>query len=119
MSQDCVFCRIVAGELPARKVYEDDAVVAFHDIRPQSPVHVLVVPREHIGGVGELRDGEHRELAGRLLTTVPRVADAVGGLEDGYRLIVNNGPAGGQTVPHLHIHVLGGRRFGEGMVPHD
>lgn len=115
MANQCIFCRIVAGEIPAARVYEDEAVIAFRDIHPQAPVHVLVIPREHVASVDALGD-EHRALAGRLLTAVPHVARAVGGLEEGYRLIVNNGAAAGQTVHHLHLHVLGGRELGERMV---
>ena len=115
MASDCIFCRIIAGEIPSKRVYEDDAVIAFRDIHPQAPVHVLVVPREHIAGLSHLSD-DHQALAGRALVAVEKVARAVGGLEDGYRVIINNGEAGGQTVPHLHLHILGGRRFSEGMV---
>lgn len=115
MPSDCIFCRIIAGELPSNRVYEDDAVIAFRDIHPQAPVHVLVVPREHVASLSDLGE-EHRELAGRLLGAVPEVARAAGGVENGYRLIVNNGRDGGQTVPHLHLHILGGRTLGEGMV---
>ena len=115
MAQSCIFCRIVAGELPATRVYEDDAVSAIRDIHPQAPVHVLVVPREHVSGIDALGDST-AELAARTMTAVPKVARAVGGLEAGYRVIINQGAAAGQTVPHLHLHVLGGRQFSEGMV---
>ncbi|HET8654808.1 MAG TPA: histidine triad nucleotide-binding protein [Longimicrobiaceae bacterium] len=116
MPDDCVFCRIAAGEIPAGIVYQDDAVVAFRDIHPQMPVHVLVVPRRHVGSIDALTDAD-RDLAGRLLTAVPEVARALGGLENGYRVIANNGADAGQTVHHLHLHVLGGRALGEGMIP--
>ena len=115
MSQSCIFCRIVAGEIPAKLVYEDDAVVAFHDVHPQAPIHVLVVPREHVPSIAALSDA-NLELAGRTMIAVGKVARAVGGLENGFRVIVNNGPGAGQTVPHLHLHLLGGRQFSEGMV---
>jgi histidine triad (HIT) family protein len=115
MPNDCIFCRIVRGEIPAGRVYEDDAVIAFRDIHPQAPVHVLVVPREHVASTDALTDA-HRELAGRLLTAVPLVARAAGGLENGYRVIANTGRDGGQTIDHLHLHVLGGRTLGEGML---
>jgi histidine triad (HIT) family protein len=115
MDPNCIFCRIIAGEIPAKLVYEDETVVAFRDIHPQAPVHVLVVPREHVASLTELDEGR-TELAGRTLVAVPRVARAVGGLEDGFRMIVNNGAAAGQTVAHLHLHILGGRRFSEGMI---
>ena len=115
--QNCIFCRIVAGELPSKRVYEDEAVIAFHDIHPQAPVHVLVVPKEHVAALSDL-EHDHHDMAGRLLLAVPRVAAEIGEeLAEGFRVIVNNGPAGGQTVPHLHLHILGGRHFNERMVP--
>lgn len=115
MNASCIFCRIIAGEIPASLVYEDETVVAFRDIHPQAPVHLLVVPREHVEALSDVGEGQ-AEMAGRTLVAVGKVVRAVGGLEDGFRVIVNNGAAAGQTVPHLHLHVLGGRRFGEGMV---
>lgn len=115
MANDCIFCRIAAGEIPAQVVYQDAHVVAFRDIHPQAPVHLLVIPREHVASLDALGDA-HTEVAGRLLTALPRVAAAAGGLEDGYRMIANNGENAGQTVHHLHLHLLGGRRFDEGMV---
>jgi len=108
----CVFCRIAAGELPSRRLHEDDLVVAFEDIRPQAPVHVLVVPRAHVPSLWELED---ERLAGRLLAVAARVARAQG-LERGWRLIANTRAHGGQEVEHLHLHVLGGRRLGR-MLP--
>lgn len=113
MPDSCIFCRIAAAEIPSRMVYQDDDLVAIHDINPQAPVHALVMPRRHIASLAELDDAE---LAGRLFTIVPRVAGSLG-LSGGYRVIVNVGEEGGQTVPHLHVHVLGGRPLGEGMVP--
>lgn len=103
---DCIFCRIAAGELPARVVAEDDEVIAIEDVAPQAPVHVLVLPRRHvvdIRGVGD--DG----LLPRLVAIANRVAAEKGVGDGGYRLVVNVGADGGQTVPHLHMHVLGGR----------
>jgi histidine triad (HIT) family protein len=116
MAENCIFCRIVAGELPSTRVYEDEAVIAIRDIRPQAPVHVLVIPRQHVAGIDDL-DERHTELAASAMLVVPKVARAAGGLEKGYRVIVNQGPAGGQTVPHLHLHILGGRQLSEGMIP--
>jgi histidine triad (HIT) family protein len=104
----CIFCRIVAGEVPAERVHEDERVIAFRDIHPQAPVHLLVVPKAHVGSLAELDDPE---LAGALLLAAARVArDA--GLARGYRLIANTGAEGGQEVPHLHLHVVGGRPLG-------
>ncbi len=108
--EGCVFCRIVAGELPARKVYEDDAFVAFHDIHPKAPVHLLVVPKEHVPRLFDYPDDEEGERKlGALFRTVNRVARRVLGLE-GYRVVVNVGEKGGQEVFHVHVHILGGWR---------
>jgi len=116
MPENCIFCKIVAGEIPASVVYEDDSVIAIRDINPQAPVHLLVIPREHVAGLSNL-DEEHVEMAGRALLAARRVAETQDELAAGFRLIVNNGEAAGQTVAHLHLHILGGRRFSEGMVP--
>lgn len=115
MATDCIFCRIAAGEIPAGIVYQDETLVAFRDIHPQAPVHLLVVPRDHVASLDDLSEA-HTALAGRLLTAVPSVVAAVGGLENGYRVIANTGPDAGQTVHHLHLHILGGRALGEGLV---
>ena len=108
---NCIFCRIAAGEIPANLVYEDEQVVAFPDIHPQAPTHVLVVPRRHIGSLAELQDGDQ---AGRLLLAVGEVARRQGVAERGFRTVINTGPEGGQAVPHLHLHLLAGRTFAEG-----
>jgi histidine triad (HIT) family protein len=104
---DCLFCRIVAGKIPAAVVYEDDHVVAINDVFPRAPFHVLVVPRRHVANLSDLDD---EPLGGRLLQAVRRVARQ-GGVGDNFRLVVNNGDHAGQTVWHLHFHVLGGREF--------
>jgi histidine triad (HIT) family protein len=106
---NCVFCRVAAGEVPARIVAEDECVVAFEDINPQAPVHVLVIPRDHVVDIRGMRDGE---TLGRLVATANRVAELKSVAGDGYRLVVNVGPDAGQSVFHLHVHVLGGRRLG-------
>lgn len=104
---DCVFCRIVQGELPARKVYEDEAFVAFHDIRPRAPVHVLVVPKAHVEKFSDYPDDEAGEKAlGALFRTVNRVARTLG--LEGYKLQVHVGEKGGQEVFHVHVHLMGG-----------
>lgn len=113
MSDSCIFCRIAAGQVPASFVYQDDEVVAFPDLRPQAPVHVLVVPRRHVGSLAELDDPV---LGGRLLLAVRAVAERQGIAERGFRTVVNTGHEGGQTVPHLHLHVLGGRTLDEGAL---
>ena len=103
---DCVFCRIAAGAAPARVVAEDDGVLAIEDVNPQAPVHVLVIPRRHLADAREAGDDG---LMGRLVATANRVAAERGLGERGYRLVINVGRDGGQAVPHLHLHVLGGR----------
>ena len=107
---DCLFCSIAAGEIPATLVHEDDDVIAFRDINPQAPVHVLVVPREHIVSVAELTPA-HDPLWARLLRVAQRIADAEGVDEKGFRLVANTGHDGGQTVHHLHLHLLAGRQM--------
>ncbi len=104
---DCIFCRIVAGEIPAERVYEDEEVIAFRDIHPKAPVHLLVIPRRHIPSLEALAP-EDDALAGRILRLLPRLAREQG-LEDGFRTVINTGPGGGQEVFHLHFHLLGGR----------
>lgn len=109
-SSHCLFCRIIAGEIPAKKVFEDDDVIAFHDINPQAPTHVLVIPRRHIPTLDDLDDVD----ASIIGTTMVRAAQIARTLQlngDGYRTVINNGEAAGQTVFHIHVHILGGRNF--------
>ena len=115
MNDTCIFCRIVAGEIPATFVHQDEEVVVFRDIQPQAPVHLLVEPRRHIEALADLEES-HAGVAGRALVTAAAVARSLPELAEGFRLIVNSGPAGGQTVPHLHLHILGGRHFSEGRL---
>lgn len=104
----CLFCRIVAGEIPSQRVFEDDRVVAMRDIAPRAPTHILVLPREHIPSLTEL-DADDDALAGHLLLVARKIAEGEGIAAPGYRLVVNTGTWGGQTVDHLHLHLLGGR----------
>ena len=105
---DCLFCRIARGEVPSRKVHEDDHVLVFHDIHPAAPVHLLMIPKTHVDSL--LSGGpEHQALFGKLLMLAPRVARE-NGCTNGFRVVINNGPDGGQEVPHLHLHILGGPR---------
>ena len=106
----CLFCKIVAGEIPASKVYEDDRIVAFNDIIPQAPMHVLVVPREHVSTVNDL-DPAHDALVGEMVRRAAAIAAERGYAERGYRTVFNCNAEAGQTVFHLHLHVLGGRKF--------
>jgi len=103
----CIFCRIVRGEAPARIVYQDEDVTAFHDLHPRAPVHILIVPNRHIVGVAGV-EPEDGALLGKLFLVARRVAEEEG-VVDGYRLVVNNGRRAGQSVFHLHVHLLGGR----------
>lgn len=106
----CAFCRIVAGALPATQVYSDEQVVAFRDTNPQAPTHVLVVPRRHVPSVARIGQ-EDGALLAHLVAAANQVARDAGIADTGYRLVINNGPQAGQTVGHLHVHVLGGRRM--------
>ena len=111
VTADCLFCKIVAGEIPATMVHADDLVVAIRDIAPRAPSHVLVMPREHIASAADLTE-DRGPLLGRLFAVAADVARAEGIVERGYRLTINVGAGAGQSVPHLHLHVMGGRAFG-------
>ena len=110
---DCIFCKIIAGDIPSAKVYEDEYVYAFKDINPQAPVHVLVVPKNHIASADELNEENSIEIA-RVFAAIPKVA-ALMGLKNGYRVINNCGEDGCQTVKHIHFHILGGKKLPENM----
>jgi histidine triad (HIT) family protein len=103
---DCLFCKLISGELPADFVYQDDACVAFRDIAPQAPFHVLVVPRKHVAGLHESQPDDDLQ---SLLLAAAEIARRAGLMPDGYRVVINSGPGAGQTVFHLHLHLLGGR----------
>jgi len=107
-SEDCIFCKIAAGEMPSDLVYEDEDCVAFRDINPQAPTHILVIPRKHVVGLAEAQH-EDETLLGKLMLAAAQIADDEGLNESGYRVVVNWGPDSGMAVPHLHLHVLGGR----------
>jgi histidine triad (HIT) family protein len=109
MSADCLFCRIVAGEIPATKVHADDTVVAIRDIGPQAPTHVLVIPTRHVESAADLTEADGPML-GRMFAVAAGIAKAEG-LDGGWRLVTNVGPDAGQSVAHLHVHLLGGRRM--------
>ena len=104
---DCLFCKIIAGDIPSTKVYEDEQVYAFRDINPQAPTHILVIPKAHIASVGELT-AENSGVVAHIFEVIPRIAEAEG-LTNGYRVVSNCGPDAGQTVFHLHFHILGGK----------
>ena len=111
---DCIFCKIIAGEIPSQGVYEDEYVYAFRDITPQAPVHILVVPREHVSSAAELT-ADNSYLAAKCYEAIARIAKSEG-LVNGFRVIANSGADGGQTVFHLHFHLLGGKPLGAGLV---
>ncbi len=104
---ECIFCKIVNGDIPAKKVYEDDRFLAFRDINPQAPTHILIIPKKHIESL-DMAEEEDRDLLGGLLLLAKEIARNQG-LEKGYRLVINTGPDAGQEVLHLHVHLLGGR----------
>ena len=112
MNADCIFCKIVSRAIPAPLLHEDPEIVAFADINPQAPTHLLVIPRQHVRDLPELVAGGDSALAGRLLAVAAKVAAAAGLGPNGFRLVVNTGAHGGQTVFHLHLHILGGRHLG-------
>lgn len=110
---DCLFCKIAAGEIPSQKVYEDELVYAFRDIQPQAPVHILIVPKCHLASVNEVTP-EVSHVVARIFEVIPPIA-AQEGLSNGYRVISNCGPDAGQTVNHLHFHILGGKELSLSM----
>lgn len=105
---NCIFCKIAAGQIPAKKIHEDDELIAFHDIHPWAPVHVLIVPKQHIESMTDVSD-EHAPLLGRMMALSPRLMRELG-VVNGFRHVINTGPDGGQEVMHLHMHVMGGPR---------
>jgi len=105
---NCIFCKIVAGHIPSRKVFEDDELLAFHDINPTAPVHVLVIPKEHVASLADARP-EHAALLGRMLALAPQLMKQLGA-DNGFRTLINTGPDGMQEVYHLHMHLMGGPR---------
>ncbi|GKX65575.1 histidine triad nucleotide-binding protein [Inconstantimicrobium mannanitabidum] len=105
---DCIFCKIVNGEIPSKKVYEDENVLAFYDISPEAPVHVVVIPKQHIQSVNDLNE-ENLEIVSQIFKAINKIVIELGIADSGYRIVNNCGKDGGQTVNHLHFHLLGGR----------
>jgi len=105
---DCIFCKIVSGDIPSNKIYEDDKILAFRDLNPEAPEHVLVIPKEHIASLNEANE-THLELLGYIQLKLSEIAKKLGISDSGYRIVANTGDEGGQTVHHLHYHLLGGR----------
>lgn len=112
---ECVFCKIVKGEIPSQKVYEDEEILAFHDINPAAPIHILVIPKKHIASLNEVRK-EDQALLAKIHTTIQTIAKEQGFSDNGFRVIINCGKDGGQEVAHLHFHVLAGKQLGEKIV---
>ena len=110
---DCIFCKIIEGQIPSKKVYENESVYAFLDINPQAPVHCLVVPKVHIASIDEASE-ENAQVITNILLAIPEIAKALG-LENGYRVITNVGEDGCQSVKHIHFHILGGKKLSENM----
>ncbi|HWR08274.1 histidine triad nucleotide-binding protein [Sporomusa sp.] len=108
MQQDCIFCKIAANDIPVNVIYEDEYLIAFPDINPVAPIHLLVIPKKHIANILEATP-EDTTLLGRLMATIPKIAAIAGLTEDGFRTVINTKDNGGQTVHHLHFHILGGR----------
>ena len=113
--EDCVFCKIIKGEIPSEKVYEDEEVIAFKDIQPAAPIHILVIPKKHITSLAHL-EKEDEVIIGKIYGVINKIADEKGFKDNGYRVIVNCGKDGGQEVMHLHFHLLAGRQLGEKIV---
>lgn len=113
--EDCIFCKIIRREIPSNIVYEDEEIIAFKDIQPAAPIHILVIPKKHISSLVEL-EKEDEILIGRIYTVINKIAKEQGVLDKGYRVIVNCGKDGGQEVEHLHFHLLAGKKLGEKIV---
>jgi histidine triad (HIT) family protein len=109
---DCIFCQIVAGKIPSEIIYQDEELIAFRDINPQAPTHLLIIPRKHIPSLTQLSEAE-LPLMGRMVTAANKLAQEEGIAETGYRLVVNYGEWGGQVVPHLHMHLIGGKKLSD------
>ena len=113
--EDCIFCKIIKGEIPTSKVYEDDEILAFNDINHAAPIHILVIPKKHIDCIAHLSK-EDEPIIGKIYSVINKIAEEKGFKEQGFRVIVNSGKDGGQEVMHLHFHVLAGRKLGEKIV---
>ena len=107
---DCIFCKIIAGEIPSKKIYEDDKVLAFYDIEPSAPVHFLVIPKAHIASVNEINE-ENADIISHIFKSINKIVQELNIANTGYRVITNCGEDGGQTVGHLHFHIIGGRKL--------
>ena len=115
MENDCIFCKIIKGDIPSSKVYEDEEILAFNDINPAAPIHVLVIPKKHIQSLADMQVGDEKIIS-KIYKVMNEIAEKQGFKEKGYRVIVNCGKDGGQEVGHLHFHLLAGKQLGEKIV---
>ena len=113
--EDCIFCKIIRGEIPSTKVYEDDEILAFNDVNPAAPIHILVIPKKHINSLADMKP-EDEKLVGKIYGVINKIAEREGFKDEGFRVIVNCGKNGGQEVMHLHFHILAGKKLGEKIV---
>ena len=113
--EDCLFCKIIKGEIPSNKVYEDDEILAFNDINPAAPIHILVIPKKHITSLAHMEKGDEI-IVGKIYEVINKIAEEQGFKNSGYRVIVNCGKDAGQEVMHLHFHILAGAKFGDKIV---
>lgn len=113
--EGCIFCKIIKGEIPSSKVYEDDEILAFNDINPAAPIHILVIPKKHIKSLADMENGDE-VLVGKIYNVINKIAEEKGFKEAGYRVLVNCGKDAGQEVMHLHFHILAGQKFGDKIV---
>ena len=112
--EECIFCKIIKGEVPSQKVYEDDEILAFNDINPVTPIHILVIPKKHITSLAHI-EKEDEEIIGKIYGVINKISEEKGFKKDGYRVVCNCGENGGQVVKHLHFHILAGKKLGQGI----
>ena len=110
--EDCIFCKIIKGEIPSSKVYEDEEILAFNDIHPAAPIHILVIPKKHIASLANI-EKKDEELIGKIFGVINQISEEQGFKQEGYRVITNCGENGGQSIKHLHFHILAGKKLGE------
>lgn len=113
--EDCIFCKIIAKEIPSKMVYEDENVYAFNDINPAAPVHIIIVPKVHITNTNNINETNSYQIS-KIFESIPKIAKSTGIFDSGYRIITNTGKDGGQSVPHMHFHLLGGKTLGEKII---
>lgn len=113
--EDCIFCKIIKGEIPSEKVYEDEEILAFKDINPAAPIHILVIPKKHIAMLTDLTQADEA-IVGKIYTTINKIAEQEGFKDEGYRVITNCGKDSGQEVMHIHFHILGGKKLGPKII---